>query len=298
MPAHFKDYYQVLGISKGAAQEDVRKAFRKLARQHHPDVAKDKKAAEAQFREINEAYEILGDPEKRRKYDEFEAHRQAGGGRRPQGWPRTDMDAGAEDFEEFLKSFMKGQGQGGVGRRQGGTRTPQPQNVETEVHVSVEELVKGARKRVSVRLPGRTSPEVIEVQIPASTVEGSKVRIRGRGLNGGDLHFKVVLLPHAVLKVDGCDLLQVMRLAAWKAVLGATLEVRTPEGTVRLKVPAGTQSGRRFRLGGRGLPKADKTRGDFLVEIQVSVPESLSLEERALWVKLQELHDTRRGDGR
>jgi curved DNA-binding protein len=130
---------------------------------------------------------------------------------------------------------------------------------------------------------------VVEVGVPAGTVPGHKIRVKGKGLNGGDLHFKTVLLPHASYGVDGSDLLCAARIPVWKAALGGTLEIRTPDGVVRLKVPAGTQPGKRFRLGGHGLPSPGKKRGNFILEVQVVVPESLSLEERACWVKLEEL---------
>ncbi len=298
MAVQHKDYYQVLGVARGATQDEVRKAFRKLARTHHPDVAKDKKAAEAKFREINEAYEVLSDPEKRKKYDQFGAHWNAepshGNGGGHGAWSSQSGGMGGfEDFDDFLQSFVNGQNRGGAQRRPGAGRGPRAQHVDTEVHATVEDVLRGARKRVNVRMPSSATPELIEVNIPPLMVPGHKIRHKGRGLHGGDLLFRVVLLPHATLRVEGSDLLKEVPVPAWKAVLGGSVEVLTPDGNVRLKIPAGTQSGRRFRLPERGLPKAEKRRGDLFVEVRLKVPDSLSLEERALWVQLQALEEAR-----
>lgn len=298
MAVQYKDYYQVLGLAKGAPQDDIRKAFRKLARQHHPDVAKDKKSAEAKFREINEAYEVLGDPEKRKKYDELGANwQQGGGGGVPNGWGNggfgADMDA--DRFSDFFEAYFGGAGRSGTGarRRPGGAggfgAQPHRRDVEAEVQATIEEVLKGATKRVTLRIPGQPASEKAEVNIPAEMVPGGKIRQRGRGQNGGDLVFRVVLLPHVAYEVDGSDLLRTVKVPVSKLVLGGAVDVGTPEGSVRLKLPSGTQPGRKFRLGGRGLPMPGKRRGDFHVQVQALIPESLTLEERACWVKLQEI---------
>ena len=315
MPVQYKDYYQVLGLAKGAPQEEIRKAFRKLARQHHPDVAKDKKSAEAKFREINEAYEVLGDPEKRKKYDELGANwQQPAGGGSPHGWGNggfgADMDA--DRFSDFFEAYFGGGGrQGGMGgggmggrRRPGGAGVPsgaggfggQPhrRDVEAEVHAPIEEVLKGATKRVTLRIPGHQTSEKAEVNIPAEMVPGGKIRQKGKGQNGGDLVFRVILLPHADYEVDGSDLSKTVKVPLSKLVLGGSVDVGTPEGVVRLKLPGGTQSGRKFRLGGRGLPMTGKRRGDFHVQVEALIPESLTLEERACWVKLQEVESALR----
>jgi len=298
MAVQYKDYYEVLGVAKTAPQEEIRKAFRKLAREHHPDVAKDKKTSEAKFREINDAYEVLGDVEKRKKYDELGANWNSAGGRGGHahpGWGGMKTPSGGEygNFNEFFEAFMGASQPRGAGRRARGEEMNRAQNVETEVLLTVEEVLRGAKKRITVRLPGRQTGEVVEVGVPAGMVPGNKVRIKGKGLNGGDLLCKAVLQPHAAFSVDGSDLYNAARIPAWKAVLGGTLEIRTPDGVVRLKVPAGTQPGKRFRLGGHGLPMSGKRRGDFILEVQVAIPEALTLEERACWVKLQELGEAR-----
>jgi curved DNA-binding protein len=301
MPVQYKDYYQVLGVAKGATQDEVRKAFRKLARQHHPDVAKDKKTAEAKFKEINEAYEVLGDVQKRKEYDELGANWGKRAQQPPPSWGNGFGGQGGaasmndEGFSDFFEAFFGGARQPMGGGRRGSPFTggaqgagTQPKHLEAEVQVSVEELLKGARKRVSFRRPPGGALEKIDVQVPSGMVPGQKVRLANRGQNGGDLFLRVTLVDPAYL-VEGSDLIREVKVPAWQAVLGGEVQVSTPDGNVRLKVPAGTQPGRRFRLSGRGLPTEGKTRGDFYVQTQIQIPESLSLEERAAWVKLQDL---------
>jgi curved DNA-binding protein len=301
MPVQYKDYYQVLGVAKGATQDEVRKAFRKLARQHHPDVAKDKKTAETKFKEINEAYEVLGDAQKRREYDELGANWGKRAQQSPPPWNNGfGAQAGAaamneEGFSDFFEAFFGGARQPMGGGRRGSSFSggaqgsgAQPRHLEAEVQVSVEELLHGARKRVSFRRPPAGALEKIDVQVPAGIVPGQKIRLAKRGQNGGDMFLRVTLVD-PVYSVEGSDLIREVNVSAWQAVLGGEVQVSTPDGQVRLKVPSGTQPGRRFRLTGRGLPAEGKTRGDFYVQIQVQIPESLSLEERAAWVKIQDL---------
>jgi curved DNA-binding protein len=200
-----------------------------------------------------------------------------------------------EGFSDFFEAFFGGARQPmGGGRRgssfpggvQGGGA--QPKHLEAEVQVSVDELLNGARKRVSFRRPPGGVLEKIDVQVPAGMVPGQKIRLAKRGQNGGDMFLRVTLVD-PVYSVEGGDLIREVKVAAWQAVLGGEVQVSTPDGQVRLKVPSGTQPGRRFRLTGRGLPVEGKTRGDFYVQIQVQIPESLSLEERAAWVRVQDL---------
>jgi curved DNA-binding protein len=198
-------------------------------------------------------------------------------------------------FSDFFEAFFGGT-RNPMGGGRGGAAFPgaghggggQPKHLEAEVQVSVEELLKGARKRVSFRRPPGGTLEKIDVQVPAGMVPGQKIRLASRGQNGGDMFLRVALVDGAYL-VEGSDLIREVSIPAWQAALGGEVQVSTPDGNVRLKVPQGTQSGRRFRLSGRGLPADSKTRGDFFVQIGIQIPESLSLEERAAWVKIQEL---------
>ena len=297
MAVQYKDYYKVLGVAKNASQSEIRKAFRALARQHHPDVAKDKKGAEAAFKEINEAYEVLGDEEKRKTYDELGqdwAQRGSGGGG---GMPQGNWGGGGGNgFSDFLEAFFGGSqfggGQfgGGVGHRGRGHRPPQAasqtRDIEGDVQVTIEEIFSGTRKRVRVQR-GSGPAESIEVGIPKGICEGQKVRVAGKGEGGGDVLLKVVIVEHPHYRVEGVDLVREVTVPVWMAVLGGEVEVDTPEGSVRLKVPAGTQLGRRMRIKERGLPTRQKGRGDFYVQIGVSLPEHLSAQERSIWEQLR-----------
>ena len=298
-PVQFKDYYATLGVPKTATQDDIRKAFRKLARQHHPDVAKDKKAAEAKFKEINEANEVLSDPEKRKRYDELGADWDRPGRHGPPpGWEqRSGFDfegAGAGGFSDFFEAFFGGRGAGGGGgrKRRGGfgSFAQRGGDVEFELQVTVEEALHGGRKAFSLERGGRV--ETVSVNIPRGVRAGQKIRLTGQGGEGvgggerGDLYLLIKIAPHVDYRVDGFDLIRAVPIAVWSAVLGGEVEVPTPDGAVKMKIPAGTQPGQKFRLKGRGLPSGAGTRGDLYAEAKVLLPTSLGGDERALWERL------------
>jgi curved DNA-binding protein len=306
MAVQFRDYYETLGVSKTASQDEIRKAFRKLARQFHPDVAKDKKAAEAKFKEINEAYEVLGDPEKRRKYDELGAdwQQRAGGfgqhpGRAARGRPQYGMPEGVEfefggtGFSDFFEAFFGSRGgfagdpftpQGmGAGMRRGA-------DAEADILVTLEEVLHGSKRQISLQRGEKI--ETYSVTIPKGVREGQRIRLAGQGSKGhgggkaGDLYLNVRIERHPDYQIDGSDLLREVPLQPWQAVLGAELTVPTLDGQVRMKVPPGTEQGQRFRLRGKGLPKSDGTRGDFYAVAEIEIPKSLSPKERAVWEEL------------
>lgn len=295
MAVRYKDYYKVLGVAKAASQEEIRKAFRGLARQHHPDVARDKKAAESRFKEINEAYEVLGDPEKRRKYDELGQDWDQSGGRAPNG---EGFGGGAGNgFSDFFEAFF-GQGPGAVRsgagagagprRPRGFAGRPARRDIEGEVSISLEEFVSGARRRVRVQRSSGVS-ESMDVTIPAGVGLGQRVRVAGKGEQGGDFLLRVQLAEHPEYFAEGEDVVRRVRVPAWKLVLGGDVEVRTAEGVVRVKLPAGTQPDQRLRLRGRGLPVRGGGRGDFLVQLVVEVPRGVEGERRAIWEGLRAL---------
>ncbi len=309
MSVEFKDYYQTLGVSKTATREEVRTAFRKLARTHHPDVAKDKKTAEAKFKEINEAYEVLGDPEKRRKYDSLGAGWDKGpapgqgqdwrGGTAAQGGGPMPEFFGGAGFSDFFERFFAGGGRGGVGRGGGGgggfggfNGEQRGGDAEVDFLVTIEEALQGARKNFSLRRGGSNTPENYEVKVPAGVREGQRIRLAGRGRPGerggaaGDLYLRVRLAQHPDYTLEGADIVREVEIASWRAVLGTEAEVTTPEGPVRLRIPSGSQPGRKFRIKGRGMPMADGQRGDFYVQLQVSLPETLGVAEREAWEAL------------
>ena len=317
MAVEFKDYYQTLGVSRTATPEEIKQAFRKLARLHHPDVAKNKAAGEAKFKEINEAYEVLGDPEKRKRYDELGANWQNGGAQRaygsgPRGGMRGRAGAGAPDFEfdgtgfsDFFESFF-GSGRGGMGGRRRGPfpmegdeeeAFAQPgSDVEADLLVTLEEALRGAVRKVTLRRPSPDGDEdrldTYNVKIPAGVHEGQRIRLAGQGGAGhggasaGDLFLRVRLARHPDFSVDGSDLNFDLDLAPWEAVLGVTLKIPTLDGLTSLRVPPGTMAGSRLRLRGLGLPRKESSRGDLYATVRIQVPTDVSTDERAQWEKL------------
>lgn len=312
MAVQYRDYYEILGISKTATQDEIRKAFRKLARKHHPDVTqeKDKKSAEAKFKEINEAYEVLGDPERRKKYDQLgpnwqefaEAGAGAGGGRRhgAGGFPprATDFEFGGTGFSDFFEQFFGGGarfsreefadgGRMGFGPVRG-------QDVEADLMVTIDEVLHGSKRTVSFRRGHEGKVETYTVKIPPGVREGKRIRLAGRGESGGrggepgDLYLNVRIAKHPDYEIDGNDLIFRTQLEPWQMVLGTEVEVPTPEGKVKLKIRPGSQVGQKLRLRGKGLPAmtSNAARGDFFVELEVVIPTELTKAQRAAWEKL------------
>lgn len=286
----------MLGVAKTATQDEIRKAFRKLARTHHPDVAKDKKTAETKFKEINEANEVLSDPEKRKRYDELGADWNSPGRQAPpQDWQQgggMDFGGGGGGFSDFFEMFFGGRGNGGGKKRKAGfgAFAQRGNDVELELPVTIEEALHGGRKAFSLDRGGRA--ETVTVNIPRGVRAGQKIRLAGQGGEGigggerGDLYLIVKVAPHVDYRTDGFDLIRAVPVPVWSAVLGGEVEVPTPDGTVKMKIPAGTQPGQKFRLKGRGLPSGKDTRGDFFAEAKVLLPTILGEKERALWEQL------------
>jgi len=325
MPVQFRDYYETLGVSKTASDEEIRSAFRKLARKYHPDVAKDKKTAEEKFKEINEAYEVLSDPEKRKKYDQLGANWNqpggfqptpdwGGGGAQPGGgyyqWSSgdggggVDFEFGGTGFSDFFESFFGGgRGRsafGGFGQRTAGAE--RGSDVEADIMVPLEEALNGATRQVSLRRGGSKKVETYQVKIPRGVREGQRIRLAGQGEAGerggksGDLFLRVRLARHPDFTVEGTDLIHEVRIAPWQAALGDQIVVPTLEGNARLKIPPGTQGGQRFRLRGRGLPGVSGNRGDLYVVVQIAIPKKLSEREREIWEQLAQLHGREKTD--
>ena len=315
MPVQFRDYYETLGVNKNATEDEIRSAFRKLARKYHPDVAKDKKAAEEKFKQINEAYEVLSDPEKRKKYDQLGANwNQPGGFQPPPDWGGqqpgggfyrygtgdggVEFEFGGTGFSDFFETFFGG-GRGRSGFSGFGPTQPEAErgsDVEADIMVPLEEALNGATRTVSLRRAGSKKVETYQVKIPRGVREGQRIRLVGQGEAGerggksGDLFLRVRLAKHPDFRVEGSDLVHEARIYPWQAVLGTELQVPTVEGDVRLKVPPGTKSGQRFRLRGRGLPTASGPRGDLYVEVEIEVPKKITERERELWSDLARLH--------
>jgi len=316
MPAKFRDYYETLGVSKSSTSDEIKSSFRKLARKHHPDLAKDKKAAEEKFKEINEAYEVLSDPEKRKKYDEFGANwEHAGHGfpPPPNGQGRggagnggfggfSGADSGNEfhfggtGYSDFFEQFFgtrRGRGYGGGADFE---ETPQKgRDVEADILVTLEEALHGATRQISFTRGNSPQVQTYTVKIPKGVREGQRIRLAGQGGAGasrgepGDLYLRVKLQQHPDYRFEGSDIHHEIEVLPWQAVLGCELTIPTPDGRAKLKIPAGTQNGRKFRISGRGLPVKTGGRGDFYAVVEISIPESITSESKKLWEELQTL---------
>lgn len=311
MAVQYKDYYESLGVARTASDAEIKKAFRKLAREYHPDVAKDKKKAEEKFKEINEAYEVLSDPTKRKKYDELGPNwKQGAEFQAPPGWGGMGGrnfrggNARGEEFEfsgtgfsDFFEQLFgaRGRGAGFSGRGfPGGVYAEEEysergRDIEGDIMVTLEEALHGSVRTVNVRHNSRN--ESYQVKIPAGVTEGQKLRVAGRGEAGagggeaGDLYLRVRLAKHPDFEVDDHNLIYEAELAPWEAVLGASISVPTLEGRVNIKIPAGTQNGQKLRVRGRGLPQREG-QGDLIVVTRVEVPKNISDAERKLWEQL------------
>jgi curved DNA-binding protein len=301
MAVKFRDYYEVLGVPRTASADEIKKAYRKLARTHHPDLqpsAERGRAAE-RFKEINEAYEVLSDPDKRARYDAVGTGYKSGTDFTPPPggeWRTTTTGPGdwedVADFSDFFTSlFGRSHGRGGRdGRRgRGGGRGPFPgSDIEAELPVTLSDVLRGGRRRIT--LDGGRS---IDVEIPRGVRDRTVLRLAGQGEPGtgggpsGDLYLRTRLLPDPRYRIVGDDLEMDLPLWPWQAVLGSEVKVDTLDGRVTLRVPPGTQSGRRLRLRGRGLPRLDGSRGDLHAVARIRVPEQPTPAERAAYEALR-----------
>jgi len=291
MAVEYKDYYDVLGVPRDAGQDEIRRAYRKLAREYHPDLNAEPDA-EDRFKELGEAYEALSDPDRRGRYDrlgaQWHAKEQAPGGGdfedffAGQGF---DRDVGAEfgdgAFSEFFERLF---GDGAAARPSGPLRG---RDIEAVLELSLEDALTGVGRRLSLG-----DGHSVSVNIPAGVREGQRVRVAGQGAPGrdggppGDLYLLVALKPHPTFRLQGDDLEVDVRVAPWEAALGAAVPVSTLTGTAQVRVPAGSSSGRRLRLRGRGMPRRDGERGDIYATVQIAVPKHMSDEERDLFEQL------------
>ena len=303
MAVDYKDYYDVLGVSRDATQDEIRRAYRRLAREYHPDLNSDPDAEE-RFKELGEANEVLSDPEKRSRYDRLGAQWRAqeaapGGGDfedffAGQGFAR-DMgpEFGDGVFSEFFERLF---GDGAVPRSSGPLRG---RDIEAVLELSLEDALAGATRRLSLG-----DGHSVTVNIPASVREGQRIRVAGRGAPGrdggpaGDLYLLVRLAPHPRFRREGDDLQVDVRVAPWEAALGATVPIATLTGTAQVRVPTGSSSGRRLRLRGRGLPTGGGERGDLYATVQIAVPKHLSDEERELFEQLAAASEFNPREGR
>jgi curved DNA-binding protein len=304
MSVEFKDYYKTLGVSRDASTADIKKAFRKLARQHHPDVAKDKKSAEAKFKEINEANEVLSDSDKRKKYDELGADWQNPQARRgPSGYGSQqgygqEFNFGGTGFSDFFEQYFSGASRNGHPGA-ASTQSRRGGDIEGDILVTLEEIMQGAIRSISLQTTnpqtGKSVTRTFQVRIPLGVTDGKRIRVPGQGETGlggadaGDLYLRVRHAAHPDFHTEGHDLFYDLDLAPWEAVLGAELSVPTLDGAIKLRIPVGCENAQQLRVRGRGLPKG-KTgeRGDYYATITVQIPQKISEEDRTIWEKLRE----------
>lgn len=289
----YKDYYAALGVPRDADADTIKKAYRKLAREHHPDVSSDA-GAEARFKEVAEAYATLKDPEKRTAYDQLGARRSGEEFSPPPQWQHDFAGSDAE-LADLLAALARGHG-----RRAGARTVPlRGRDYEASVRLGLEDAHRGAT--VNLDVEHEDGARTLAVTVPAGVTEGQRLRLRGKGGPGrhggpaGDIYLHITLAPHPVFRPDGHDLVFDLALAPWEAALGAEIEVPTLDGPVLLTVPHGTQSGRKLRLRGRGLANGHGGRGDLYAIARIDVPASLTPREREL---LEELSRESRFDAR
>lgn len=307
MAVKFEDYYKVLGVERDASPKEIQAAFRKLARKYHPDVNKESDA-EKKFKSINEAYEVLKDPEKKKNYDQLGANWQGGQDfTAPPGWQNAQRggyyggSGGSEDFSDFFEMFFGGQRSSGHRNwaQKGGDQ-------ESELTISLEDAYFGTTKTVALQRgeeqpDGRiiSSRKEFQVKIPAGIKDGSRIRLKGQGSPGsnggaaGDLYFKINIAPHEKFTLEDTDLKTFIEVSPWEAILGAKVMVPTMEGAVSINIPPGTQAGQKFRLKGKGLAKGSG-KGNLYGEIKVIIPTNLNEEEMKLVQQLA--HNTKSED--
>jgi curved DNA-binding protein len=318
---NFRNYYELLGVERGSTPEDIKKAFRRLARQYHPDMNPGNKAAEEKFKEFNEAYRVLSDPSTRSQYDQFTRFWRNRKGRSNKDFqnsarPADNRSKGDEDFSQFgdFNSFIdqllgrrprsnngSSREAEGDSRRSARTSTaekedyrsakgdaatqtapPRPKNVEAELKLPLEKAYQGGRERIKLE-DGRS----LEVEMPGGMLPGHKIRLRGQGIANGDLFLKINIQPHQRFRLSGIDIHCLLPLTPAEAVLGGFVEVPTLDGLVKISLPQGVVNGQRLRLAGKGFPNEDGDRGDQLLEIQLVLPKDLSAAERELYEKIR-----------
>ncbi len=302
----FKDYYKIMGVNKDASQDEIKRAYRKLARKYHPDVSKEAEA-EARFKEVGEAYEALKDPEKRAAYDQLGANWKAGQDFKPP----PDWNAGFEfrggdftggdeaQFSDFFESlFGRGFGSAHPGRQQGGFNA-RGEDHHARVMINLEDAYQGATRNINLQTPELdnnghvvTRQRSLKVKIPKGVKQGQRIRLTGQGSPGmgkapaGDLYLEIIFNPHSIYKVDGHDVYLDLPITPWEAALGSSLKVPTPDGKVDMKIPAGTQTGQKLRLKARGIP--GKPAGDLYVTPHITLPPADSETARELYRKMQQ----------
>jgi curved DNA-binding protein len=333
----YKDYYKTLGVERAATQQEIQRAYRKLARKHHPDISKES-GAEERFKEITEAYEVLKDADKRKKYDQFgQAWKQSerAGGGPPPGWEQVIFGAGgpggarydfggfggpgmggfggaggsgfSDFFEMLFGQRMQGANLGGPGMGGGGYRADWQQrgnDQEAHIQLTLEEAASGGERSITLSDPENGTQQSMRVKIPRGIRPGQKIRLAAKGGAGsgggppGDLFLNVDVLPHGRFRLEGTDLHTTLPITPWEAALGGTAQLETLEGTVTVRIPAGSPAGRKIRLRGYGYPQQRGGKGDLYAELEVVVPPQLTERERELFAELAKVSSFNPRQGR
>jgi curved DNA-binding protein len=305
---NFRDYYEVLGVERSASSAEIKKAYRKLAGKYHPDKAS---GDETKFKEVNEAYEVLSNTENRAKYDQLGSNYHDGQNFQPPpgyedifggGGFGQAGGAGASGFSDFFESMFSGGQGGGFGQAGGGFQQKGEDQV-VKVLISLDDAVNGTEKSFTLQMPVQGAagyfshqPKSIKVKIPAGVKQGSKIRLAGQGSEGmgggpkGDLYLEIDLQNHPLFKVDGNDILLNLPLAPWESALGKKVEIPTLKGKVAMNIPAGTQSGAKLRIKGRGLGKGAKAGNQYII-IQIHTPKAETIEQKEFYEKMAQDFD-------
>jgi curved DNA-binding protein len=304
MPVKFRDYYETLGVSRGAKEEEIKKSYRKLARKYHPDLNPNNKQAEDKFKEVQEAYEVLGDAEKRGKYDQLGQNWKSGSDFTPPNNWQTEFDPseifgragggraghaggggfgrqGGTSFSDFFEMFFGGAGRPGAQARSDGA------DAETELTLPLSDMHRGTTRKLTVQFS--KGQKTIDVRIPPGARNDSRIRIPNGGPNGGDLYIRLKLDPASVFTVKGDDTEVEVEITPWEAALGAAIQVPTLDGKADIRIPPGITSGQKLRLKAQGLSIRTGGRGDHFVKLRLVVPKSLSAEEKQLFEQLRDV---------
>lgn len=297
----FKDYYKVMGVARDATDAQIKQAYRKLARKYHPDVSKEKDA-EARFKEVGEAYEVLKSPEKRAAYDQLGKDYRPGQDFRPppnwdSGFEFSGADTGDASYSDFFDALFGAQARAGRGGRAQGAHPGRGEDHHAKVLLDLQASLNGGTRSFTLRMPeidaeGRlvSKERTLNVQVPKGILAGQQIRLAGQGAKAhgdgtpGDLYIEVEFQPDPLYRVEGRDLYLELPVAPWEAALGATVKTPTPGGNVELKIPSGSHAGTKLRLKGRGIPAAQP--GDFFVVLQIALPPADGEKAKAAYAAL------------